>query len=134
MCSVVSLVESDKKHHKPQQPYEGSNAMKNLIIAAAIIATIFCATRSYAYDSFDQENAYEYDSSYGRSYPSGGNGDFGGHRQHNDYAPAPQRNYSHGGEIYMQNGYSRSNGTYVEPHLKTRPDSYKGNNLGAWGK
>ncbi len=108
--------------------------MKQLIIAAAIITTIFCATKSYAYDSFDQENAYEYDSPYGRSYPSGGYGDFGGHRQHDYYSPAPQRNYSHGGEIYMQNGYLRSNGTYVEPHLKTRPDSYKGNNLGAWGK
>ena len=109
--------------------------MKNFIIAAAIIATIFCATKSYAYDDwFDRPNAYGYDSSYGRNSTSGGYGGFGDYQQHNDYAPAPQRNYSHGGEIYMQNGYLRSNGTYVEPHLKTRPDSYKGNNLGAWGK
>ena len=108
--------------------------MKNFIIAAAIIATIFCATRSYAYDSFDRLDTGGYYSSYDRGYSSGGYGDFGGQRQHNDYAPAPQRNYSHGGEIYMQNGYTRSNGTYVEQHLKTRPDNYKWNNLGAWGK
>ena len=108
--------------------------MKQLIIATAIIATIFCATRSYAHDSFDRPNAYGYDSSYSRSYSSGGYGDFGSHRQQDYYSPAPQRNYSHGGEIYMQNGYSRSNGAYVEPHLKTRPDNYKWNNLGAWGR
>jgi len=108
--------------------------MKNIIIAAAIIATIFCATKSYAYDWFDQPYSNGYDSSYSRNYNSGEYGDLGGHRQHDYYSPAPQRNYSHGGEIYMQNGYSRSNGTYVEPHLKTRPDNYKWNNLGAWGK
>jgi len=108
--------------------------MKNLIIAAAIIATIFCATKSYAYDSFDRPYAGGYYSSYDRGYSSGGYGDLGGHRQYDYYSPAPQRNYSHGGEIYMQNGYSRSNGTYVEPHFKTRPDNYKWNNLGAWGR
>ncbi len=108
--------------------------MKNLIIAAAIIATIFCASNTYARDPFNRSNAYGYSSSFGRSYSSGGYGGFGGSRQHNDYAPAPQRNYSHGGEIYMQDGYSRSNGSYVMPHFKTRPDNYRWNNLDAWGR
>ena len=48
-------------------------------------------------------------------------------------APAP-RNYKSGGQIYLQNGYGKSNGTYVMPHYKTRPDNTPYNNLGAWGK
>ena len=48
-------------------------------------------------------------------------------------APAP-RNYKNGGEIYLQNGYPKQNGTYVMPHLKTRPDNTPYNNLGAWSK
>lgn len=38
------------------------------------------------------------------------------------------RNYSRGGSLYYQRGYSKSNGTYVQPHLKTRPDSSRYNN------
>ena len=108
--------------------------MKHLIIAAAIMATIFCTATSHARDPFGRSNTYGYSSSYGNSYSSGGNSGFGGYRQHNDFSPAPQRSYSHGGEIYMQNGYSRNNGTYVMPHIKTRPDNNKWNNLGEWGR
>lgn len=109
--------------------------MKHFIIAAAIITTIFCAARSYAYDDwFDRPHTDGYGSFYGKSYPSGGYGDFGTNREYDYYSPAPQRNYSHGGEIYLQNGYWRSNGTYVMPYYKTRPDNYKWNNLGEWGR
>jgi len=30
---------------------------------------------------------------------------------------------------YINHGYSRSNGTYVMPHLKTTPDEYRWNNV-----
>ena len=39
-----------------------------------------------------------------------------------------ERNYNSGGQIYMQDGYMRSNGTYVEPHFKTKPDDQTWNN------
>lgn len=39
------------------------------------------------------------------------------------------RNYDNGGQFRMQDGYMRSNGTYVQPHLKTTPDNKTWNNL-----
>lgn len=39
------------------------------------------------------------------------------------------RNYSGGGTIRVQKGYTKANGTYVAPHLKTKPDGIKSNNL-----
>jgi len=39
-----------------------------------------------------------------------------------------QRNYTKGGEYHIQSGYRKSNGTYVAPHLKTKPDNVKWNN------
>ena len=38
------------------------------------------------------------------------------------------RNYSNGGSLRYQNGYLRSNGTYVQSHLKTSPDNTIYNN------
>lgn len=43
--------------------------------------------------------------------------------------PKNERNYENGGKFRIQKGYMKSNGTYVEPHLKTTPDNYKWNNL-----
>ena len=46
-----------------------------------------------------------------------------------DYSsPKTERNYSNGGEYKIQNGYQKSNGTYVAPHLKTSPDNKLYNN------
>lgn len=39
-----------------------------------------------------------------------------------------QRNYENGGQLKMQKGYLKSNGTYVEPHIKTTPDNNTWNN------
>ena len=36
------------------------------------------------------------------------------------------------GSLYMVNGYVKSNGTYVAPHLKTTPDNSLVNNLSYW--
>jgi hypothetical protein len=48
------------------------------------------------------------------------------------YETKPERNYDNGGQLKLQDGYYRSNGTYVEPHIKTTPDNYKWNNVGSW--
>jgi hypothetical protein len=39
--------------------------------------------------------------------------------------PKQERNYDNGGQLKLQNGYMKSNGTYVDPHLKTTPDNKK---------
>lgn len=46
--------------------------------------------------------------------------------------PKQERNYDNGGQLKIQNGYMKSNGTYVEPHLKTTPDNNKWNNKSSW--
>jgi len=48
------------------------------------------------------------------------------------YESKPERTYDNGGQIRLQDGYFRNNGTYVEPHFKTTPDNYKWNNVGSW--
>lgn len=44
------------------------------------------------------------------------------------YRKPGYRNYSNGGSLYYQRGYLKSNGSYVQPHLKTRPDNTIYNN------
>ena len=39
-----------------------------------------------------------------------------------------ERNYSNGGQYKVQDGYQKSNGTYVAPHIKTTPDNNTYNN------
>ncbi len=46
--------------------------------------------------------------------------------------PKQERNYDNGGQLKLQNGYTKTNGTYVEPHLKTTPDNNEWNNIGSW--
>ena len=43
-------------------------------------------------------------------------------------APKTERNYNNGGQYKVQNGYQKSNGTYVAPHIKTTPDNKTYNN------
>jgi len=43
-----------------------------------------------------------------------------------------ERNYENGGQLKIQNGYFKNDGTYVSPHLKTSPDNVKWNNLESW--
>jgi len=44
--------------------------------------------------------------------------------------PKQERNYDNGGQLKIQEGYMKSNGTYVAPHLKTSPDNNEWNNIG----
>lgn len=44
-------------------------------------------------------------------------------------APKTERNYDNGGQLKVQDGYIKSNGTYVAPHLKSTPDNNRYNNL-----
>jgi hypothetical protein len=46
--------------------------------------------------------------------------------------PKQERNYDNGGQLKLQNGYMKSNGTYVDPHLKTTPDNKSWNNKSSW--
>ena len=39
-----------------------------------------------------------------------------------------EKNYDNGGQYKIQNGYQKSNGTYVAPHIKTTPDNNTYNN------
>lgn len=39
-----------------------------------------------------------------------------------------EKNYDNGGQYKLQEGYFKSNGTYVEPHIKTTPDNKTYNN------
>ena len=43
-------------------------------------------------------------------------------------APPAERNYNNGGQYKVQDGYQRSNGSYVAPHIKTNPDNVIYNN------
>ena len=99
---------------------------KTLFIAAAVLMVVMFAAESQAggrYGSYGTLSTRSYSSGRCESFPS----------FKTNSAPAP-RNYKSGGEIHLQNGYLRGNGTYVDPHLKTRPDNTPYNNLGAWGK
>ncbi len=98
---------------------------KTIIIAAAVMMVIMCSAESQAGGRCG---------SYGlstRSYSSGISGSLPSFKSYS--VPAP-RNYKNGGEIRLQNGYLRGNGTWVNTHPKTRPDNTPYNNLGAWGK
>ncbi len=45
--------------------------------------------------------------------------------------PKQERNYESGGQYKVQDGYMKSNGTYVSPHIKTTPDNNLWNNKNA---
>ncbi len=47
-------------------------------------------------------------------------------------APKTERTYENGGSVRLQKGYTKSNGTYVAPHVKTRPDNKTYNNLSSY--
>jgi len=42
--------------------------------------------------------------------------------------PKTERAYNNGGQLKIQNGYIKSNGSYVSPHLKATPDNRTDNN------
>lgn len=89
--------------------------MKQLTAIAIFVAVFFFAASAMAGDY----GRYSSCRAYGLGTPR------------YSYNPA-LRNYSRGGELYLQNGYLKGNGTYVAPHLKTRPDNSQWNNLGNW--
>ena len=46
--------------------------------------------------------------------------------------PKRERNYDNGGSLRVQDGYMKSNGTYVAPHVKSRPDNKIYNNYNSY--
>ena len=99
---------------------------KAFFIAAAVMMAVMCAAESQAGGRY---GSYGFSSP--KSYPSSG---YGSSYNFKAITPATPRHYNNGGQIYLQNGYGKSNGAFVMPHYKTRPDSNPYNNLGAWGK
>jgi hypothetical protein len=107
--------------------------MKKLIFTIAI--GIFCISSLSAQTKKDGTPDMRYNSNkqtYGNSYstpsystPKSTNSNY----STPSYSePKTQRNYDNGGQYKIQNGYQKSNGTYVAPHLKTTPDNNNYNN------
>lgn len=104
----------------------GKDKMKHLIIFCSLL--FFCVTadaQQLKKDGTPDMRYKENKKMYGNSYSTPS------YLTPNYSSPnynKPERSYNNGGSLYMQNGYMKSNGTYVAPHLKTKPDSYQWNN------
>jgi hypothetical protein len=94
------------------------------------VAVIFWANNTYAGRAYSRSYGY----SFGNSYSPKGYGGFSSSGKSGFNFSTPQRNYSRGGETYMQKGYFRNDGNFVMPHFKTRPDNYRWNNLNEWAR
>jgi len=92
---AVSLAGNEKKQHKQNNFLKGIPAMKKALITAAALMIVFCATESFAGGRYGGYRSYGFSSPKSYSY--------GGFSNYKFYSPAPSRNYSNGGEIYMQN-------------------------------
>ena len=108
--------------------------MKKLLFtisAVLVSATLFAQTKKDGTpDMRYKANKEIYGNSYNssNSYNSGYSNSYNSYN-HNTYSePKKERNYNSGGEYKIQDGYIKSNGTYVEPHLKTTPDNNIWNN------
>jgi hypothetical protein len=91
--------------------------MKKLLITAGFMFAITLAAQAqYKKDGTPDMRFKENKERYGNPYSTP------------SYDQPSQRNYDNGGQYRIQNGYQRSNGTYVNPHLKTTPDNHLWNN------
>lgn len=111
-CFMISLNAYGQTHYKkdgtPDMRYKENKEMYG---------------NGYQNNSFSNQSYQSptYNNSYNNSYQ-------------NSYQSTPSSydrqpaNYNQGGQLYMQDGYIKSNGTYVEPHLKTKPDNQQWNN------
>lgn len=93
--------------------------MKKIIFLTAILAMITIGANAQNKKDGTPDMRYKANrEAYGNSYYS----------TPSYSEPKQERNYDNGGEFKMQNGYMKSNGSYVAPHLKTTPDNNKLNN------
>lgn len=93
--------------------------MKKLIFSVAF--TLFCVFGVKAQTKKDGTPDMRYKANketYGNSYSS----------PSYSTPKTTERNYNNGGQYKIQNGYQKSNGTYVAPHIKTTPDNKTWNN------
>jgi len=101
--------------------------MKNSILTAGFLMIIgISAKAQYKKDGTPDMRYRENKQTYQNSFNNNSN---------NSYYEAPRErsiNYDNGGQIKMQDGYFKSNGTYVSPHIKTTPDNNKWNNKSNW--
>jgi len=100
--------------------------MKNLILAITLFSSLSITAQNKKDGTPDMRyNANK--QAYGNSYSTPS---YSPPKQSNSYYSEPkvQRNYDNGGQYKVQDGYQKSNGTYVAPHLKTTPDNNIYNN------
>lgn len=110
--------------------------MKKLLFtisALLVSATLFAQTKKDGTpDMRYKANKELYGNSYNSGYSNSNsnyNSNSYNYNYNNTYSePKKERNYNSGGEYKLQDGYFKSNGTYVEPHYKTAPDNNLWNN------
>jgi hypothetical protein len=100
--------------------------MKKSILTAGILMIMgFTAQAQYKKDGTPDMRYRENKETYQNNY----------NNNNNNYYSAPKETpsyYDNGGQIKLQDGYYKSNGTYVAPHIKTTPDDNKWNNKSNW--
>lgn len=101
--------------------------MKKTILTAGILMIIGFSAKAQHYNK---------DGSLDMRYKENKQSSFDNNYFNNSYQVVPHektsRNYDNGGQIMFQEGYQKSNGTYVAPHIKTTPDNNKWNNKSNW--
>lgn len=88
--------------------------MKKLLLSTAILFSLLSYGQHLKKDGTPDMRYKENKENYNYSTPA--------------YEAPKEREYNNGGQLYYQSGYIKSNGTYVEPHLKTKPDNTELNN------
>jgi len=101
--------------------------MKKLILSAGILMIIGLSAKAQHYNkngSLDMR--YRENKQTQNNFSNSNNNTY--------YTPPREtpKNYDNGGQIRMQSGYQKSDGTYIAPHVKTTPDNNKWNNKSNW--
>lgn len=105
--------------------------MKQLLTLFAFALLSFSANAQLKRDGTPDMRYKANKETYGNSYsapsystPSNSNSSYS--------TPKQERNYENGGNLRMQDGYMKSNGTYVQPHIKSTPDNNTYNNYNSY--
>lgn len=100
--------------------------MKKFIALVAIVFFSVGATAQLKKDGSPDMRFKANKETYGNSYSSPSNS------TQSYSTPKQERNYENGGSLRVQNGYTKSNGTYVAPHVKSTPDNKTYNNYNSY--
>lgn len=106
--------------------------MKKIIAALAVALFCFNVTAQTKKDGSPDMRYKANKEAYGSSYSNSSSSSRSTYTTPSYSQPKQERNYENGGSVRMQNGYTKSNGTYVAPHVKTRPDNKTYNNYNSY--